>query len=102
MLFLVFSEAIKDKKVVGAKGILIGQVEGIDFSTDTWKVTHFIVRWQDKVARKLGYKSGIRTKQNVLIPVDAIDKIGDVVTIKRGIENLSDLERVEAEAASPI
>ncbi len=37
--YLVFSEAIKDKKVVGAKGVLIGKVEGIDFSADTWKVT---------------------------------------------------------------
>jgi len=96
---LVFSQAIKDKKVVGAKGILIGQVEGIDFNADTWKVTHFLVHLEDEVVRKLGYKSGIRTKQNVLIPVDAIDKIGDVVTIKPGIENLSDLERVEAQAS---
>ena len=98
---MVFSEAIKDRKVVGAKGILIGQVEGVDFNADNWKVTHFLVRLEDEVVRQLGYKSGIRTKQNILIPVDAIDKIGDVVTIKPEIENLSDLEQVEAEAASP-
>ena len=96
---MVFSQAIKDKKVVGAKGLLIGQVEGVDFNADTWKVTHFLVRLEDEVVRQLGYKSGIRTKQNILIPVDAIDKIGDVVTIKSGIENLSDLERVEAQVS---
>jgi sporulation protein YlmC with PRC-barrel domain len=99
VLDLVFSEAIKDKKVVGANGVLIGQVEDIDFSPDTWKVTHFLVRLQDEVVRQLGYKSGIRTKQNVLIPVDAIDKIGYVVTIKHRIKNLSDLERVDAQAS---
>ena len=99
MLYSVFSEAIKDKKVFGAKGILIRQVEGIDFNADdTWKVTHFLVCLQDEVARQLGYKPHLRGKHNILIPVDAIDKIGDVVTIKSGLENLSDLERVESEA----
>ena len=58
-----------------------------------------MVRLKDEVVRQLSYKSGIRTKQNGLIPVDAIDKIGDVVTIKSGIESLSDLERVEAQAS---
>jgi len=93
---LVFSEAIKDKKVFGAKGILIGQVEGVEFSADTWKVTHLMVRLQDEVSKLLGYKSRIGSKHSILIPVDAIDKIGDVVIIKPGIENLADLERVEA------
>lgn len=99
---MVFSQTLKGKKVFGANGILIGQVEGIDFSDKTWKVNHFLVRLTDEVAEQLGFKSGIRAKQNVLIPVDAIDKIGDVVTIKPEIENLSDLERVEAEAAGPL
>ena len=101
VFFWFFLKRSKIKKVYGAKGILIGQVEGIDFSADTWKVTHFMVRLQDEVAKQLGYKSHVRGKHNILIPVDAVDKIGDVVTIKRGIENLTDLERVEAEAASP-
>ena len=32
VVFLVFSQEIRGKKVFGAKGILIGEVEGIDFS----------------------------------------------------------------------
>lgn len=99
---MVFSQNLKDKEVYGAKGILIGEVEGIDFSDNTWKVTHLLVRLKDDVAKQLGYKSGIRTKHTILLPVDAINKIGDVVTIKPGIETLADLERIEAQAANPI
>ncbi|MCW3999104.1 MAG: hypothetical protein NWE93_02565 [Candidatus Bathyarchaeota archaeon] len=101
---MVSAETLKGKKVIGVRGSLIGEVEGIEISMDDWKVSHFHVQLSDEVAKQLGFKTGlisVRTKPIISLPVEAIDHVGDVVTVKNEIKELKDLEHAEMRVSGP-
>jgi sporulation protein YlmC with PRC-barrel domain len=95
-VILVSAESFRGKKVIGIKGLLIGEVEGLDIDIDTWRATHIRIHLTDDVAKQLGYRTGglinIRSNPIISLPVEAIDQVGDVVTIKDSFKELKDLE----------
>jgi sporulation protein YlmC with PRC-barrel domain len=101
---LVSAEVLRGKKVIGVKGAVIGQVDGVDISIPGWQTTHVRISLSDEVAKELGYRTGmmsrISTRPIMSIPVEAIDQVGDVVTIKDSIKDLKDLEFSKPNAAA--
>jgi len=93
---VVTAESIKGKKVIGVKGVMIGQIDAIDIDIQTWRATHIRVALSEDVAKQLGYRTGlVRSMVNkpiISLPVDAIDQVGDVITIKDSIKEVKDLE----------
>jgi sporulation protein YlmC with PRC-barrel domain len=92
---LVSAESFRGKKVIGIKGLLIGEVEGLDIDIDNWRATHVRIHLTDDVAKQLGYRTSlinIRSNPMISLPVEAIDQVGDVVTIKDSFKELKDLE----------
>lgn len=92
---MVSAENIRGKKVIGIKGLFIGNVEDLDIDTSSWRATHIRIHLTDEVAKQLGYKTSllnIRSNPVISLPVEAIDQVGDVLTIKDSFKEIKDLE----------
>lgn len=99
MIFLVSANLITGKKVVATNGDAIGEVKDADFDTSTWKINSLLLRLTDKAASELGYTrpSGTlgsfsmnRGSRSVFMPVELVNAIGDVVTIKKSLIELGE------------
>ena len=103
---MLTAEMLKGKKVIGAGGLMIGEIETVLIDVATWKATHLQVGLTDEVAKQLGQKTaplgisriGISSKAgmkkpNLSIPIEDVEQVGDVVTVKSGINDLKALEQ---------
>ena len=101
---MVSTEVLKGKKVVGLKGIIIGEVEGAEIDVDSWKVTQMHVSLTEEVEKQLGFKTGLLrskiSKQVISIPIESISEVGDVVNAKVDMSGLESLARPEMKATT--
>lgn len=88
---LVSSVELKGKKVVGAKGNAIGEIEGFDVELSSWQVTGLEVGLTDDAATELGFKRPFLSKVVIIIPTKIVSLIGNFVTLDKEIENLYSL-----------
>lgn len=88
---LVSSTKLKGKKVVGAKGYVIGQVEGFDLELSNWQVTGLQVGLTDNAATELGFKRPLLSKVVIIIPSKIVTQVGNFITLDEDIENLESL-----------
>jgi sporulation protein YlmC with PRC-barrel domain len=76
------------KKVIGAKGFIVGEVKGVSADFAEWKITHLQVKLDSNAAEELGVKKRF-TSSTVCLPVSLVSAIGDVVTIGQSLTELS-------------
>ena len=88
---LVSSVELKGKKVVGAKGNAIGEIEGFDVELSSWQVTGLEVGLTDDAATELGFKRPFLSKVVIIIPTKIVSLVGNFVTLDKEIENLYSL-----------
>jgi sporulation protein YlmC with PRC-barrel domain len=88
---LVSSVELKGKKVVGAKGKAIGEIEGFDVELSNWQVTGLEVGLTDNAATELGFKRPFLSKVVIIIPTKIVSLVGNFVTLNEDIENLESL-----------
>jgi len=82
---------IEGKRVVSAKGYVVGEVEALDVDFSNWQVAGLQVGLTDDAATQLGFKRPILSKVTVIIPSSAVEAIGNFVTLDKSIENLKAL-----------
>ena len=82
---------LKGKTVVGAKGYVIGEVEGLDVDFSNWQVTGLQVGLTGDAATDLGFKRPFLSKVVVIIPSEIVSLVGNFVTLDETIENLESL-----------
>lgn len=88
---LVSSTKLKGKRVIGAKGYVIGEVEGLDLELSSWKVTGLQVGLTDDAATELGFKRPFLSKVVINIPSKIVNLVGNFITLKEDIKNLDSL-----------
>jgi sporulation protein YlmC with PRC-barrel domain len=86
--FLVSVDELSGKNVIGAGGIIIGEVKGAQVNTKTWSLTHLQVKLSNQASDNLGFKKRFRTS-TVCMPVSLISAVGDVIAISRSLDELS-------------
>ena len=79
------------KKVVSAKGYVVGEVEGLDIEPGNWQVNGLEVGLTDDAATELGFKRPFLSKVVVIIPSDVVEDVGNFVTLDKAIEDLKSL-----------
>ena len=79
------------KKVVSAKGYVVGVIEGLDVEFSNWQVTGLQVGLTDDAATELGFKRPLLSKVVVIIPSEVVDDVGNFVTLDKAIEDLTSL-----------
>jgi sporulation protein YlmC with PRC-barrel domain len=85
------SAKLEGKKIVGANGYSVGEVEGLDVNIDNWQVTGLEVILTDEAATELGFKRPLVSKVIVKIPSNAINSVGNFITLDKAVENLKSL-----------
>jgi sporulation protein YlmC with PRC-barrel domain len=85
------STKLKGKKVIGAKGYVIGEVEGFDVEFSNWQVTGLQVGLTDDAATELGFKRPFSSRVVIVIPSKLVSLIGNFITLDETIENLESL-----------
>ena len=91
MITLADLKKITGKKVIGAKGSIIGEVEGADLDVATWKITGLQVGLTNDAAVEAGFKRPMLSQIVIVVPSTLISAVGDVVTLTAQVENLKDL-----------
>jgi sporulation protein YlmC with PRC-barrel domain len=82
---------LEGKKVVSAKGYVVGEIEGLDVELSNWQVTGLEVGLTDDAATELGFKRPFLSKVVVIIPSEVVNEIGNFVTLDKAIEDLTSL-----------
>jgi sporulation protein YlmC with PRC-barrel domain len=85
------STKLEGKKVTGAKGYVIGEVEGFDVDISSWKVTGLEVGLTDEAATKLGFKKPFLSKVVVIIPSNIIRLVGNFIALNETVDSLRSL-----------
>ncbi len=82
---------IDGKRVVSAKGYLVGDVEGLEVEPSNWQVTGLRVGLTEHAAAELGFKNPLVGKVVVIVPSDVVSEIGNFITLDKAIEDLKSL-----------
>lgn len=85
---MVSIDSLSGKNVIGAGGIIIGEIKGAEVNTNTWEVTHLQIKLSGTASDTLGFKKRFRSS-TVCMPVSLISAVGDVVTIHSNLNELS-------------
>jgi len=82
---------LNGKKVIGAKGLIMGEVEGVDVDLNTWCASTLYVSLSDEAAAGFGLKKPFMSKITVCLPTKGVKAIGDVITLIEPLFNLDSL-----------
>ncbi len=86
---------LKAKKVVGAEGYILGEINDFHVDFNLWQATAFYVILSEEAAAELNLKKPFLRKIMVCLPTELIGAVGDVVTLKQPIRNLKDVAEKE-------
>jgi sporulation protein YlmC with PRC-barrel domain len=81
-------DKLSGKFVICAGGFDLGEVNGIDIDTDTWKVTHLHVKLSKQASENLGFKKRFRSS-TVCFPVSLVSKVGDNILLNKCLDDLT-------------
>ena len=81
----------KGKKIIGANGYVIGEVEGLDVDPSNWQITGLQVGLTDNAATELGFRRPFLSKVVIIIPSKIVSLVGNFINIDKSIENLESL-----------
>jgi len=98
---LIRPEKIHGKKVITYKGLLMGEVDGIEIDENNWTITQVDVSLTKEMEKLFDIKSGMMSKSIVPVPTNLMGPIGlDSITLKEEISDPKVLvERVTSERA---
>jgi len=82
---------LNGKKIIGTKGKILGEVEGINLDTEKWLVTGLQVGLTNESALEAGFKRPALGQIVVVIPTEIISAVGDFITLKEAVQDLRDL-----------
>ena len=88
---LASSTNLRGKKVIGARGYVIGEVEGLDLDLSNWQVTGLQIGLTGDAATELGFKRPFLSKVAVIIPSRIVSSVGNFITLDESVENLESL-----------
>jgi len=81
-------DSLSGKDVIGAGGIILGQVDGAEVNTSTWQITHLQVKLSSQASDQLGFKKRF-TSSIVCMPVSLVSAVGDVITVEKTLDELA-------------
>jgi len=83
--------------VITADAFTLGEVDGSQASTETWDITHLDVALTKDATRELGFKKPTLGSVTICLPVSAIKKVGDVITLSFTLMAFKELKECQIE-----
>jgi len=84
-------------KVITANAYTLGEVEGAHADTDRWRITHLDIGLTKEATKELGFKKPLLGSLTVCLPITIVKEFGDVITLKKSLQELKNLEECKAE-----
>jgi sporulation protein YlmC with PRC-barrel domain len=84
---------LKGKKVVGAKGQNVGEVESLDLEPSTWQVTGLQVSLTNEAAKELECNKSFLRKVVVSVPTKIVDTVGNMIILNEDIQDFKTLAK---------
>jgi sporulation protein YlmC with PRC-barrel domain len=84
---------LKGKKVMGAKGYIVGEVEALDLKPSNWQVTGLQVSLTRDAAAELGLNKTFLRKAVIAIPTKIVSSVGNMIILNKEIQDLKALEK---------
>jgi len=85
----MLGKEFNEKKVYAQGMVMIGQVKDISVDPNTFAVTDLLVQLQKEPARKIFGERFLTGGPEVKVPVSTVDKMGDIVSLKFSLDQLS-------------
>ena len=86
-------DTLIDKKVIGGKGYIIGEVRGANIDTKSWQITDLYVELTESAAEELGFKKRFRSA-TIYMPTKFIKAVADVVTLSPSLTKLRECKEI--------
>ena len=84
----MLGKEFNEKKVFAAGMTFIGEVKDISVDPQSFMVTDLLVQLEREAARKIFGERFLMGGAQVKVPVATIDKLGDVISLKFGVDQL--------------
>ena len=91
---------LRGKKIVGPEGYILGEMNDLHVDFNNWQATAFYVILSDEATAELNLKKPLLRRVIVSLPIDIIEAVGDVITLKAPIRNLKDLTEKEMQVTT--
>lgn len=90
---MVSISELNGKRVVTSDAFVLGQIEGGSIDTANWQITHIHVNLNDQSLKALNLKKPFMGSVLVCLPVNLVQTVGDVVSLKEPLNQLKDTEQ---------
>jgi sporulation protein YlmC with PRC-barrel domain len=84
-------------RVITDDAFTLGEVDGAQANTVTWQITHLDVALNKEATKELGFKKPMFGSLTICLPVTAIKKVGDVITLDFSLKAFKDLKECQIE-----
>lgn len=95
---ILSAEAFKTKKVLSSDGREVGQVTGVQFDVQTWKVAWIDVKVPRDTLPDLGMKKPLMGTHSIKVSPDRISNVTDTVMLSPTIAELGAFANSDTEA----
>lgn len=74
--------------VITANSFTLGEIEGSNVDTNSWRLTHLNVELTDEATRELGFSKPMLGSVKLCLPIENVAGFGDVVTLSKSLIDL--------------
>ncbi|HYA77660.1 MAG TPA: PRC-barrel domain-containing protein [Verrucomicrobiae bacterium] len=82
---------LKGKKVIGAKGHNVGEIESLDLEPRNWQITGIQVSLTNEAATELGCKPPFLSRVVISIPTKIVKSVGNMINLNEDIQDFKAL-----------
>jgi sporulation protein YlmC with PRC-barrel domain len=83
--------------VITSDAYTLGEVDGAHADISTWNITHLDVELTKEATAELGFKKPLLGSLTVCLPITAVKKMGDVITLNKSLLDLKNLRECKSE-----
>ncbi len=82
--------------VITANSFTLGEIDGSNVDTNSWKLTHLKVELTDEAIRELGFSKPMLGSVKLCLPIENVAGFGDVVTLNKSLIDLKGISECKA------
>lgn len=83
---------LNGKSVITSDAYTLGEVDGAHADISEWNITHLDVELTKEAGEELGFKKPLFGSVTVCLPIDAVNNVGDVITLNKSLLELKKLK----------
>ena len=87
---MVKTSELRGLDVITSDAFTLGEVEGTEVDTKSWRLTHLHIELTEDATKELGFRKPILGHVTLCLPVERIKAFGDVITLKGEMAGVKD------------